>query len=106
MNGLELFLRHSSSRLGRCPSTVRAVFPMLVFQLSNRTVLGQPPQSYSEPLEPYSDKEVPIKEALRVPKSESAENRHFHHLDPMVIEEFGFSSLSGVAQIQAIAWVK
>ena len=45
---------------GRCPSTVRPVFPVLVFQLkvSNRTVIGQPPQPYSEPSKSYSDKEI------------------------------------------------
>ena len=34
--------------LGRCPSTARPAFPVLVFQLSN--VLRQPPQPSSEPL--------------------------------------------------------
>ena len=53
--------------LGWCQSTVRPVFPMLVFQLGrlNRTVLLQPPQPYSEPSEPYSDKDSPLRRALR-----------------------------------------
>ena len=49
-------------RLGQCPSTVRPVFPNFV---SNRAVLGQPPQPYSNPTEPYSDKDIPLRRALR-----------------------------------------
>ena len=33
--------------------------------VSNRTVIGQPPQLYSEPSEPYSDKETPLTRASR-----------------------------------------
>ena len=45
--------------------TAWPVFPVLVFQLSNRTVLGQPPQPYLEPSKPYSDKETPLRRASR-----------------------------------------
>ena len=57
-----------SAGLGRCPSTVRPVFPVLVFQLSkqqNRTrttsliVLGTPPNRTR------TDKEIPLRRALR-----------------------------------------
>ena len=51
----------------RCPSTVQPVFPVLVFQLSKQqkrtrttfsTVLGTPSEA-------YSDKEIPLRRALR-----------------------------------------
>ena len=56
-------------RLGRCPSTVQPVFPMFVFQLSkqqNRTRTTSSTHDHTRnPSEPCSDKEIPLRRALR-----------------------------------------
>ena len=76
--------------IGRCPSTVRPVFPVLVFQLSEQqnhtrtassTVLGTSPNS-------TRTKKFPLWElrggcfASWVFNWESTENCHFHRLEP------------------------
>ena len=56
------------SFIGRCPSTVRPVFPVLVFQLRNQATEPHSDNLLNRirnPSEPYSDKVIPRGRALR-----------------------------------------
>ena len=61
------YLKASNPQLGRCLSTVRPVFPVLVFQLSKQQNRTRTTSStvLETPSEPYSDKEIPLRRALR-----------------------------------------
>ena len=73
----------SHPQIGRCLSTVRPVFPVLVFQLSkqqNRTVLQTPPNRTQTKKLPLNTFEAGCFLSW-VLNWESTENRHFHNLE-------------------------